>query len=105
MFQVRRSSGGHSTVDISLQYHFHLNFPFKPNFLQQSEHADPVSSSLAVQSLAEEEKHSEVHKVPDKWNSEQIGDFVRRLGFVDASGEMGKKVKYFQQVNEVHAHT
>ena len=35
------------------------------------------------------------------WNSEQIGDFVRKLGFLDTEKEGGDKIKNFLHVNEV----
>ena len=35
------------------------------------------------------------------WNSEQIGDFVRKLGFLDTEKEGGDEIKHFLHVNEV----
>jgi len=35
------------------------------------------------------------------WNSEQISDFVRKLGFLDTEKEGGDKIKHFLHVNEV----
>jgi len=35
------------------------------------------------------------------WNTEQIGDFVRKLGFLDTEKEGGDKIKNFLHVNEV----
>lgn len=39
----------------------------------------------------------------ERWNTEQIGDFVRKLGFLDKEKdkEEGDKIKHFLQVNEV----
>jgi len=36
-----------------------------------------------------------------RWNSEQISDFVRKLGFLDTEQEVGDKIKHFLHVNEV----
>lgn len=36
-----------------------------------------------------------------RWNSEQIRDFVRKLGFLDTEKEGGNKIKHFLHVNEV----
>ena len=36
-----------------------------------------------------------------RWNSEQISDFVRKLGFLDTEKEGGDKIKEFLHVNEV----
>ena len=35
------------------------------------------------------------------WNSEQISDFVRKLGFLGTEQEVGDKIKHFLHVNEV----
>ena len=37
----------------------------------------------------------------DQWNSEQIGDFVRKLGFMDTEKEGGEKIKRFKHINSV----
>ena len=39
----------------------------------------------------------------ERWNTEQIGDFVRKLGFLDKEKdkEGGDKIKHFLHVNEV----
>ena len=36
-----------------------------------------------------------------RWNNEQINDFVRKLGFLDSEKEGGNKIKDFLHVNEV----
>ena len=39
----------------------------------------------------------------ERWNTEQIGDFVRKLGFLDKEKdkEGGDKIKHFLHVSEV----
>ncbi len=37
----------------------------------------------------------------EQWNSEQIGDFVRKLGFMDAEREGGEKIKHFRHISFV----
>ena len=41
----------------------------------------------------------------ERWNTEQIGDFVRKLGFLDKEKdkEGGDKIKHFLHVNEVNS--
>ena len=40
--------------------------------------------------------------VSETWNSEQIDDFVRKLGFLEAqNADVEHKVKLFQQLNQV----
>lgn len=37
----------------------------------------------------------------EQWNSEQIGDFVRKLGFMDTKKEGGEKIKHFRHISSV----
>ena len=37
----------------------------------------------------------------ENWNREQINDFVRKLGFLDAQREGGNQIKHFLHINEV----
>ena len=41
----------------------------------------------------------------ERWSKEQIDDFVRKLGFLDAEKEGGDKIKQFLHLNEVFLHT
>ena len=38
----------------------------------------------------------------ENWTREQINDFVRKLGFLDAQKEGGDKIKLFLHINEVY---
>lgn len=38
----------------------------------------------------------------ENWNGEQINDFVRKLGFLDAQREGGDQTKHFLHINEVN---
>lgn len=40
----------------------------------------------------------------ENWNREQINDFVRKLGFLDAQKESGDQIKHFLHINEVHSY-
>ena len=44
-----------------------------------------------------------IRKTPkqEQWNSEQIGDFVRKLGFMDTEKEGGEKIKHFRHISAV----
>ena len=37
----------------------------------------------------------------ERWNSEQIGDFVRKLGFMDKEKEGGDRIKHFLHLTQV----
>jgi hypothetical protein len=42
----------------------------------------------------------------ERWNTEQIGDFMRKLGFLDKEKDKGEgdKIKHFLHVNEVRVY-
>ena len=41
----------------------------------------------------------------ETWNNDQIDDFVRKLGFLEAqNADMDKSVKFFQQINQVNTY-
>ena len=39
--------------------------------------------------------------VEQTWNDEQISDFVRKLGFLDAEGAEGEKINHFLHLHQV----
>ena len=39
--------------------------------------------------------------VQQKWNDDQINDFVRKLGFLDVEGAVGDKINQFLYLNQV----
>ena len=39
--------------------------------------------------------------VHQKWNDEQINDFVRKLGFLDGEGAVGDQINRFLHLNQV----
>ena len=59
-----------------------------------SENYDDASSTPHVE--------RQFSSVSETWNNEQIDDFVRKLGFLEAqSAEVDQKVKLFQQLSQV----
>ena len=43
--------------------------------------------------------------VQQKWNDEQINDFVRKLGFLDVEGAVGDQINQFLCLNQVWCHS
>ena len=82
----------------------HLHYePTMTSFLQRrrlqtlSESLDDTSMPIASPPAARQ--HS---CIAETWNNEQIDDFVRKLGFLEAqSTYVEQKVKLFQQLNQV----
>ena len=62
----------------------------------QSVHETEVTQVVDVQCETEVTQVMNVQR----WNHEQIGDFVCKLGFLDME-KIGKKIKHFLHVNEV----
>ena len=81
-----------------------LNYePTMESYLQKrrlqhlSESHDDTSSTAHVE--------RQFSSVSETWNNEQIDDFVRKLGFLEAqSTEVEQKVKLFQQLSQVIDH-
>ena len=78
--------------------------PAMASFLQKrrlqtlSESYDETSLSI----LSPPSMLKQVSCVSETWINEQIDDFVRKLGFLEAqSTEVEQKVKLFQQLNQV----
>ena len=70
----------------------------KKNNTKQPSHSDETSKP-----------HSDGDKkdvlIEQRWTSEQIADFVRKLGFLDVKKEGGDLIKHFLHLNSVsHSH-
>ena len=65
--------------------------------------ASPVSDTVEPHSdMADSHDEQDAEMVvEERWNAEQIGDFVRKLGFIDTKKEEGMKIKHFRHISEV----
>ena len=79
--------------------------PTMTSFMQRrriqtlSESHDEASLSIVTSPTCVQRQFS---CVAETWNNEQIDDFVRKLGFLEAqSTDVEQKVKIFQQLNQV----
>ena len=68
--------------------------------VQQKHNVTSVAHSLPNFGMHMQTTHA---SIPIKWNSEQIADFVRRLGFLDIAGCVGDQRKHFQLLNKVRS--
>ena len=67
-----------------------------------SESFDETSLSVMTSPSAAAALQRQFSSVAETWNNEQIDDFVRKLGFLEAQSEdVEQKVKIFQQLNQV----
>ena len=89
-----------------------MTIEFSPPSILTSSLED--ASSSAVSQIPSSSKLSQVEPNPDnveegtgkgskseQWSSEQIGDFVRKLGFMDTEKEGGEKIKHFRHISAV----
>lgn len=64
-------------------------------------HQRPVKDECNLQSSDDINGMAEAGIQMEMWNSEQISDFVLKLGFLDAKGENDTHIKKFLHINEV----
>ena len=85
--KVETNKGVHAlpTTDSNESY-VTASFKSRMEILSHSRHTEGVSES---------------HFKLEQWNSEQIRDFVRKLGFMDTRGEGGEKIKHFRHISSV----
>ena len=57
-----------------------------------------VDGSVPMSPVILERQHS---CIQETWDNEQIEDFVRKLGFLEAQSAVEQRVKRFQQLNQV----
>ena len=85
---------------------FHQSTPPPLPSSQLSTLEDPKELPLQIQTLQRESQSGHEREMTQMvnvqhWNSEQISDFVRKLGFLDTEKEAGDKIKHFLRINEV----
>ena len=76
----------------------------QPSSLEDPEAIPPQmreSPARILSQLESRNDHETEVRNLEHWNSEQINDFVRKLGFLDTEKEGGDKIKHFLHVNEV----
>ena len=94
--------------ELMLEYNPSPSHQSSPSPSQPSNVKDPKAVTCHVQTFPHLQQESqcehgtEVTQVVNvqRWNHEQIGDFVCKLGFLDME-EIGDKIKHFLHVNEV----
>ena len=97
-----------SVTELMLEYNPSPSHQSSSSPSQPSNVKDPEAVTCHVQTfphLQQEsqcEHRTEVTQVVNvqRWNHEQIGDFVCKLGFLDME-EIGDKIKHFLHINEV----
>ncbi len=72
--------------------------------------APSTTSPTATPTLEKGESQLEVGRVEvgrarkERWTAEQIGDFLRKLGFMDSDRE-NQRIKHFLHLSQVRSHT
>ena len=96
MLEYTPSASHHTCVTSSLQ-------SSQPSSLEDVETVPPHTQTFPDVVLQQESqnRHDTLVVNVQRWNSEQINDFVRKLGFLDTEKEGGDNIKHFLHVNEV----
>ena len=85
--EIKSSKGVHALLTTDSNESFlEVSFRSRMEILSHSRHTEGLNES---------------HFKPEQWNSEQIGDFVRKLGFMDTRDEGGEKIKHFRHISSV----
>ena len=61
----------------------------------------PQPQTIPVPFFSKEDTPTMGGGIEQRWTNEQIADFVRKLGFLDAEKEGGEKIKLFLHLNSV----
>ena len=84
-----------------------LTLEYSPSRSHQSSQSLPLplsqpSNHVVLHQESQSGPEAEVNiQRSEQWNSEQIDDFVRKLGFLDTEKEDGDKIRHFLHINEV----
>ena len=89
--------------------HYSFNIPeniAEPGIIELTYKPSSKRAMLVLSDLSSEEQASIVPNLDDDvkeetWDSEQTGNFARKLGFLDSEKAGGELVKPFLQINEV----
>jgi len=99
----KAAAGGTSEVLLHYQPMKELYLTkYHQSVLSESNSQDAVDNSMAISPVVLERQYS---CLLETWDNEQIEDFVRKLGFLEAQAveaqAVEQKVKRFQQLNQV----
>ena len=85
-----------------------MTLEYTPSASQTTSITDgKTSGGLGIVSQTEPKLEVIFPKPPkqEQWNFEQIGDFVRKLGFMDTEKEGGDRIKHFRHISGVSSFT
>ena len=97
------TSDGRNSIQLRLDYQVESATKRQPRVLRQ----DSTSAGLVldevkpeVEDLSQPDKTEALQMVLEQWGSEQITDFVRKLGFVESKDDE-EQIHHFLVLNEV----
>ena len=99
---VLPTSDGINSIQLHLEYQAASAIKRQPQAQQESTTPAPMLNDVKLETKdsSQLQKTEAPQTVLEKWGSEQIADFVRRLGFVE-SKEDEKRIHDFLLLNEV----
>ena len=84
--------------EVLLHYQPKREFYHRKHMQRESFEGESIDSNISSTPPSAQKNLS---CLPEWWNSEQIDEFVRKLGFLEAQ-KVEQPVKRFQQLNQVH---
>ena len=97
---VLPTSDGINSIQLHLEYQVASAIKRQPRVQQESTHPALSEVKLEAKDPSHPDKTETQQMVLEQWGSEQITDFVRKLGFVE-SKEDEKRIQDFLLLNEV----
>ena len=94
---VLSSHGGRNTIQMSLEYQAASTAKKPPEVFRQESTSSGLSFDEDMEHVSQQE---ETGIIMEKWGSEQITDFVRKLGFVESTKDE-EQIHFFLHLNEV----
>ncbi len=94
------STSNGSRAELFLEYDLHSSLPFRPASYGSQ---PPSMDDMGPRTIARMDSRGDDYpsSTLEHWSSEQINDFVRKLGFLDTEKEGGDSIKTFLHINEV----
>ena len=97
---VSTTSDGRNSIQLRLDYQVESATKRQPRVVQQDSTSAGLVLDHKVEDPSQPDKMETLQTVLERWGSEQITDFVRKLGFVESNDDE-EQIHHFLILNEV----
>ena len=94
------TSDGRNSIQLRLDYQVESATKRQPRVLRQDSTSTGLVLDDEVEDPSQPDKMETLQTVLEQWGSEQITDFVRKLGFVESKDDE-EQIHHFLVLNEV----